>query len=91
MSRTVWRPERLLHEAVKVKPGLLGYSKTFKMPGPRTAAYKGWSQPERDNCVAATEAERTESSDNFWNGNVILCHCMLEMYNLLFNFIRHYT
>lgn len=84
MSGTVWRPERLLHEAVKVKPGLLGYSKTFKMPGPRTAAYKGWSQPERDNCVAASEAERTESSDNFWN---VMLFCVTVCWKCIICFL----
>jgi hypothetical protein len=34
VAETVWRPERLLRDAVTVKPGLLGDSTTLKMPSP---------------------------------------------------------
>lgn len=59
---SAWKLERLLHEAVKVKPGLhwrphnAGSTRAIgvyqgELHAGRAACRK-WNQPERENCVA---------------------------------------
>lgn len=60
-------PERSLHNAVKVKPGL---KKKHQDVGgiravgclPKKTAYKEWNQAQRGKCAAVNKAKRVEPS-----------------------------
>lgn len=63
-------PKRLLHEAMKMKPGLcwrpqdIGGARDMGCL-PETAASRGWNQPGRQKCIVVNRIGRAEPSELF--------------------------